>query len=1040
MKTNTNKTCMANTKQICAKLLSVSLVVTMLQITWIPTVFAALDSSMGLSAGTSFTTTPPGTEVEVISATTGEVVPVNIILNAGTNTAVNSMDLQFVILGNNDFTNVDIVDSAGANPISGDVVGDREASLEALLDITTGDTAFQNSSDYSGFTVEENYDIVGGDYAANPDGDFFAFGWGPATGTPTVPTGSDVVMATIYLMPRTVGTHDIEVVMYPANGTGDAGVLGDSDMVEDSNPGVDTLLNVQHVQLDVSPNTVSSSPADSDTDVATNSDIDLTFTAPMNTTSVDTTCAGGVVPPAATNVWVEDVTGGSGFCVPVTPSWNGDNSVLTLNPDSDFATSNDYTIHVNNAATSQVLDVAGIELDGDADTNAGGEFTATFTTAATSALTVNMTPNTDQTIDEGDTINFSVSVSGGTTPYTCDWEFDGDGLFDEVTNDCGAQAVTYSTTGTFNNVGVRVTDSTGTPQVETRTIDVTVDPVTTPTGVDIVKYVSQVGGTTITTSSEEDNEEALYDVIATFGDTVEYTVIIDNDSGAAITVDLEDTIPDGMENLVVTDDGGASTDNSTSSLLSLDDITIANNTSETVVYTLDIEGSSSFDPGDFGLDEDADWDESDFWAEDVDDEDIETRDNDYDDEDDATEEPDEEFVSLGEEGEIFLEMGDDKIIVGDFIVIELDHSCDDNDISDEEYIVEVSPTDDEDDYEEVDDGLDNEEVLDVTDSGYEWARYVRIIDDSGDTAASAPGVDIDAVGAINLGVLIENTVTMTGDATGSDSVQLPVDISDLFDGAEDIEDEVDDMIDDLGTCNDGGDDNDPDDDGLTNDEEDDLGTDPLDPDSDNDGIRDGVEVGVAGRDADPTTTTDPLDDDTDDDGILDGNEDSNHDGRVDTTETDPNNPNTDNDGCLLDGTEIGLVSPQGFHTNMAIFVPDADASTLTNPLLADTDGDGLYDGVEDRNCNGFRDGNDPTDQDSDWNDGAGPGETDPLNVNTDGDDMNDGEEVASNRDPLLPEGMLPETGFPVTAGILLVSGGMAGTLHLRRKKEAKARV
>jgi hypothetical protein len=36
----------------------------------------------------------------------------------------------------------------------------------------------------------------------------------------------------------------------------------------------------------------------------------------------------------------------------------------------------------------------------------------------------------------------------------------------------------------------------------------------------------------------------------------------------------------------------------------------------------------------------------------------------------------------------------------------------------------------------------------------------------------------------------------------------------------------------------------------------------------------------------------------------------------------------------------------------AVFVPDADPSTTTNPTLADSDGDGRLDGEEDVNANG----------------------------------------------------------------------------------------
>lgn len=78
-------------------------------------------------------------------------------------------------------------------------------------------------------------------------------------------------------------------------------------------------------------------------------------------------------------------------------------------------------------------------------------------------------------------------------------------------------------------------------------------------------------------------------------------------------------------------------------------------------------------------------------------------------------------------------------------------------------------------------------------------------------------------------------------------------------------------------------------DGLTNDQEDILGTDPNDTDTDNDGLSDYDEVFVTG--------TDPLDMDTDDDGLSD------YDERY-VTGTDPNNPDTDGDG-ILDGDEAG---------------------------------------------------------------------------------------------------------------------------------------
>jgi hypothetical protein len=95
------------------------------------------------------------------------------------------------------------------------------------------------------------------------------------------------------------------------------------------------------------------------------------------------------------------------------------------------------------------------------------------------------------------------------------------------------------------------------------------------------------------------------------------------------------------------------------------------------------------------------------------------------------------------------------------------------------------------------------------------------------------------------------------------------------------------------------------------------GTDPLDADTDNDGLLDGTEVNG-------TNPTDPLDADSDDDDLLDGVEDANHNGALDPGETDPNNPDTDADG-LSDGIEVDLG---------------------TDPLNPDSDGDGIPDGQD----------------------------------------------------------------------------------------------
>ena len=146
--------------------------------------------------------------------------------------------------------------------------------------------------------------------------------------------------------------------------------------------------------------------------------------------------------------------------------------------------------------------------------------------------------------------------------------------------------------------------------------------------------------------------------------------------------------------------------------------------------------------------------------------------------------------------------------------------------------------------------------------------------------------------------------------------------------------------------------------------------DPLAFDTDGDGLGDGQEdgldsiiwdgggiPGVTGTDplvfipdADPATTTDPLDLDSDEDGLEDGAEDLDSDGAQGAAETDAANADSDGDN-LPDGLELGLTSGT-LDTDGSVFVPDSDPLTTTDPLAADTDLGGVEDGVEDQSRDG----------------------------------------------------------------------------------------
>ncbi|MEL7270217.1 MAG: gliding motility-associated C-terminal domain-containing protein [Bacteroidota bacterium] len=215
--------------------------------------------------------------------------------------------------------------------------------------------------------------------------------------------------------------------------------------------------------------------------------------------------------------------------------------------------------------------------------------------------------------------------------------------------------------------------------------------------------------------------------------------------------------------------------------------------------------------------------------------------------------------------------------------------------------------------------------------------------------------------------------------------------------------------------------NDCDADGLTDDEEATIGTDPNIADTDGDGIDDGQEVNTDG--------TDPLDDCDSVGGTPLGTSDCDGDGLTNDEEaaagTDPNVADTDGDG-IDDGQEVSTDGTDPLDScdsvgGTPLETDDCDNDGLSNddevtagtdPNVADTDGDGINDGDEVNT-----DGTDPLDDcdsvggtplgtsDCD-NDGLTNDEeaivgTDPNVADTDDDGIDDGQEVnVDGTDPL----------------------------------------
>ncbi|MDB4738258.1 gliding motility-associated C-terminal domain-containing protein [Flavobacteriaceae bacterium] len=227
-----------------------------------------------------------------------------------------------------------------------------------------------------------------------------------------------------------------------------------------------------------------------------------------------------------------------------------------------------------------------------------------------------------------------------------------------------------------------------------------------------------------------------------------------------------------------------------------------------------------------------------------------------------------------------------------------------------------------------------------------------------------------------------------GDGTGNNS-----DTDDDNDGVSDA-DETTDGTDPL--------DSDTDNDGLSDSEEIIEGTDPLDPDTDGDGMTDSTDESPLDPSSGGETDTDgdgigdSSDTDDDNDGVSDADEvnngtdpldsDTDGDGTPDNTDEFPLDPSEDTD---TDGDGIGDNSDADDDNDG---ISDVDETMDgTDPLNADSDSDGLSDSEE------IIEGTDPLDSDTDG-DGT-PDNTDEFPLDPLEDTDTDGDGIGNNTDP-----------------------------------------
>ena len=203
---------------------------------------------------------------------------------------------------------------------------------------------------------------------------------------------------------------------------------------------------------------------------------------------------------------------------------------------------------------------------------------------------------------------------------------------------------------------------------------------------------------------------------------------------------------------------------------------------------------------------------------------------------------------------------------------------------------------------------------------------------------------------------------------------------------------------------------DPDHDGVSNVQEFEWGSDPNNPDSDNDGLPDGWEIlygrgtgGLSGLDPmDPTDANDDSDwitvnqipAEQDSQGLYTGLPYTNYDEyfrrNADNvwSPTNPLNGDTDSDGRL---------DPDDAYPLDARWQDDMGNAGVTGGSGGDSDGNGIPDGTEPGNPNADSDG------DGVSNGQEGQQGTDPGNADSDGDGLSDGQEGQAGTDPNNPD-------------------------------------
>lgn len=269
------------------------------------------------------------------------------------------------------------------------------------------------------------------------------------------------------------------------------------------------------------------------------------------------------------------------------------------------------------------------------------------------------------------------------------------------------------------------------------------------------------------------NKEAINaDTVFEPGDSVQYRVTVTNSgNGAATALQIKDVLPANVSEWknVQTTAGTVSG----SAGLTVDDLTLAANSSVTITYTGQLKDSNDFSLRSWKLDSGAAKDDNDFYPEQVVRARLATAGSD---EQAALGAMDQSSVSLGQGGSIILATSTKgKILVdgdGDDFCLALGQSDTNN-----RYRVSVAQVNQSANYEKLRSNSKN--CYDLSKADLPWIRYIKIEDQS----TSPGGINLDAVCLLHVGGLLRNTVNVEQNNAllTSDIQDVAVDFTDVFD-------------------------------------------------------------------------------------------------------------------------------------------------------------------------------------------------------------------------------------------------------------------